>query len=86
MKAGHRRLGTAYGTQAEAAHVQPGDTMLIGAGSSGVGLASIQTVNALGATPVVTTRTRAKRERLLEAGRHRSSPWTKGAWPSGYRP
>ncbi|MDN3027331.1 zinc-binding dehydrogenase [Streptomyces sp. S.PB5] len=38
------------------------------AASSSVGLAAIQVVRGLGAVPVATTRTRAKREALLKAG------------------
>ncbi|MFE2428389.1 zinc-dependent alcohol dehydrogenase family protein [Streptomyces sp. NPDC059373] len=59
---------TAYGGLVETGGMRPGDTVLITAGSSAVSLAAIQVVNHLGAIPVVTTRTGAKRDRLLEAG------------------
>ncbi|WP_405731568.1 zinc-dependent alcohol dehydrogenase family protein [Streptomyces sp. NBC_01537] len=59
---------TAYGALVETAGMRPGDTVLITAGSSAVSLAAIQVANHLGAIPVVTTRTAAKRQRLLDAG------------------
>ena len=59
---------TAYGAIVEEGDVRPGDTVLITAASSGVGLAAIDVVNHLGATPIVTTRTAAKRQRLLDKG------------------
>ncbi|MFI9560370.1 zinc-dependent alcohol dehydrogenase family protein [Nonomuraea endophytica] len=59
---------TAYGALAEVARTNPGDHVLITAGSSGVGLAAIQIANHLGAVPIAITRTAAKSKRLLEAG------------------
>lgn len=59
---------TAYGMLVELGKVRPGDTVLITAASSSVGLAAIQIANHLGAIPVATTRTREKRDRLLQAG------------------
>jgi NADPH:quinone reductase-like Zn-dependent oxidoreductase len=59
---------TAYGLLGEFGRVAPGDTVLINAASSSVGLAAIQVANHLGAVPIATTRTGAKRQRLLEAG------------------
>jgi NADPH:quinone reductase-like Zn-dependent oxidoreductase len=59
---------TAYGALIEIAATKPGDTVLIPAASSSVGLAAIQLVNIVGATPVALTRTAAKREALLKAG------------------
>lgn len=59
---------TAYGALAEDGHTRPGDYVLITAASSSVGLAAIQTANHIGATPIATTRTADKRQRLLDVG------------------
>lgn len=59
---------TAYGLLIEFGGVKPGDAVLINAASSGVGLAAIQVANHVGAVPVATTRTHAKKQRLLDAG------------------
>lgn len=59
---------TVYGAFIEAADLKAGDVVLIPAASSSVGLASIQLVNMVGATPIALTRTAAKRQQLLDAG------------------
>ncbi|MFD0904095.1 zinc-dependent alcohol dehydrogenase family protein [Actinomadura sediminis] len=59
---------TAYGALAEVGGTRPGDPVVITAASSGVGLAAIRTANRLGAVPIATTRTDAKRGALLRAG------------------
>lgn len=59
---------TAYGALVEYGNLQAGDTVLIPAASSSVGLAAIQIANMLGAVPVALTRTSAKRQALLDAG------------------
>ncbi|MFD0579033.1 zinc-dependent alcohol dehydrogenase family protein [Dactylosporangium darangshiense] len=59
---------TAYGALIETATLQAGDTVLIPAASSSVGLAAIQIARSVGARPVALTRTSAKRQRLLDAG------------------
>lgn len=59
---------TAYGALIDLAKVQPGDTVLIPAASSSVGLAAIQIARMAGAQPVALTRTSAKRQQLLDAG------------------
>ncbi|MBB4931695.1 NADPH:quinone reductase-like Zn-dependent oxidoreductase [Lipingzhangella halophila] len=59
---------TGYGALAEVCGVRPGDTVVVTAASSSVGLAAIQIANRLGAVPIATTRTRAKKQRLLDAG------------------
>ncbi|MER7499547.1 zinc-dependent alcohol dehydrogenase family protein [Nonomuraea pusilla] len=59
---------TAYGAMVEVGGVRPGDVTVLNAASSSVGVAAIHTANRLGATPVAVTRTRAKRERLIEEG------------------
>lgn len=59
---------TAYGGLIDLAKLQAGDTVLIPAASSSVGLAAIQIARMVGAHPVALTRTSAKRAQLLEAG------------------
>ncbi|MEV7085461.1 zinc-dependent alcohol dehydrogenase family protein [Streptomyces sp. NPDC093085] len=59
---------TAYGGLVDLAGVRAGDTVLISAASSSVGLAAIQIARRAGARPVALTRTGAKRQRLLDAG------------------
>ncbi|MEU2620044.1 zinc-dependent alcohol dehydrogenase family protein [Streptomyces sp. NPDC007157] len=59
---------TAYGGLLETGGLRPGDHVLITGASSGVGTAAIQVARRIGATPIVTTRTEAKRKRLLELG------------------
>ncbi|WP_052848733.1 zinc-dependent alcohol dehydrogenase family protein [Streptomyces avicenniae] len=59
---------TAYGALVEDGHTRPGDHVLITAASSSVGLAAVQTTRRIGAIPLATTRTAAKRQRLLDAG------------------
>ncbi len=59
---------TAYGGLIEVAGSTTGDTVLIPAASSSVGLAAIQVAHAAGARAVALTRTSAKKDRLLEVG------------------
>ncbi|MGC5008869.1 zinc-dependent alcohol dehydrogenase family protein [Streptomyces sp. NBC_00353] len=59
---------TAYGALIETADLKAGDTVLIPAASSSVGLAAIQIARSVGARPVALTRTSAKRQRLLDEG------------------
>lgn len=59
---------TAYGALIAIADLKPADSVLIPAASSSVGLAAIQIVNLVGATPIALTRTGAKRQALLDAG------------------
>ncbi|WP_188189827.1 zinc-dependent alcohol dehydrogenase family protein [Nonomuraea sp. SYSU D8015] len=59
---------TAYGALVDVGGMRPGDTVVLNAASSGVGLAAIHLANRVGATPVAVTRTGAKKERLLEEG------------------
>jgi NADPH:quinone reductase-like Zn-dependent oxidoreductase len=59
---------TAYGAMVEVGGMRAGDVAVLNAASSGVGIAAIHTANRVGATPIAVTRTRAKRERLLEEG------------------
>ncbi len=59
---------TAWGALFDIAGMTYGDTVLITAASSSVGLTAIQLANSVGATPVAITRTEAKTKALREAG------------------
>jgi NADPH:quinone reductase-like Zn-dependent oxidoreductase len=59
---------TAYGALIDIAGLKAGDTVVIPAASSSVGLAAIQIANRVGATPVALTRGRSKRQVLKDAG------------------
>lgn len=59
---------TAYGALIDIARLTKGDTVVIPAASSSVGLAAIQIANRVGATPVALTRGSSKRQALLDAG------------------
>ncbi|MEV0400927.1 zinc-dependent alcohol dehydrogenase family protein [Actinoallomurus sp. NPDC050550] len=59
---------TAYGALVEVGGMRPGDTVVLNAASSSVGLAAIHVARRIGATPIALTRTTAKREALLKEG------------------
>lgn len=59
---------TAYGGLIDLAGVGEGDTVLIPAASTSVGLAAIQICTMVGATPVALSRTSSKRQALLDHG------------------
>ncbi|RKN43001.1 zinc-dependent alcohol dehydrogenase family protein [Streptomyces hoynatensis] len=59
---------TAFGGLVHTGGLRPAETVVLTAASSSVGLAAIQLARRLGARPVATTRTAAKREQLLAAG------------------
>ena len=59
---------TAYGALVPFGRVSTGDFVVITAASSSVGLAAIQIVKAEGGTSIATTRTAAKKDRLLALG------------------
>jgi NADPH:quinone reductase-like Zn-dependent oxidoreductase len=59
---------TAYGALIDIAALKTGDSILIPAASSSVGLAAIQIARKVGATPIALTRGRAKRQALQDAG------------------
>ena len=62
------QYATAYGALIDIAGLKAGDTLLIPAASSSVGLAAIQIARLVGATPVALTRGSSKRKPLLDAG------------------
>src|SRR5215468_11448082 len=59
---------TAYGALIDIGKLTRGDTVLIPAASSSVGLAAIQIANRVGAVSVALTRGSSKRQALLDAG------------------
>jgi NADPH:quinone reductase-like Zn-dependent oxidoreductase len=59
---------TAWGALIDIAHLERGDTVVIPAASSSVGLAAIQVARHVGATPVALSRTSAKAAELKQAG------------------
>jgi NADPH:quinone reductase-like Zn-dependent oxidoreductase len=59
---------TAYGALIDVAKLTRGETVLIPAASSSVGLAAIQIANLVGATPIALTRKNDKRGELLRLG------------------
>lgn len=59
---------TAYGALVDVARLGEGDRVVITAASSSVGLAAIQIARRVGALPLAVTRSRAKKDDLLEAG------------------
>jgi NADPH:quinone reductase-like Zn-dependent oxidoreductase len=59
---------TAYGALIDIGKLTKGETILIPAASSSVGLAAIQIANQVGAVPVAMTRGQSKRQALLDAG------------------
>ncbi len=59
---------TAYGALVDIAKLMPGETVLIPAASSSVGIAAIQIANLVGATPIALTRTDDKRQTLIQLG------------------
>ena len=59
---------TSYGALVEIGNLKKGQTVLLTAASSSVGIASIQIAKSVGATVIATTRTNDKKQDLLDAG------------------
>lgn len=59
---------TAYGALIDIANLSAGETILIPAASSSVGIAAIQIANLIGATPIALTRTQNKSAELVKLG------------------
>jgi hypothetical protein len=76
---------TAYEPFIEYENMQPGQSALITAASSAVGLAAIQIVKDRGGIAIATTRTSAKRQALLDAVQITSLPPKKRISLHGYR-
>jgi len=62
------QYATAYGALIDIGGLKAGDTLLIPAASSSVGIAAIQIAKGIGAIPVALTRRSSKRKPLLDAG------------------
>ena len=62
------QYGTAWGGLLTAGKLQRGQTVLITAAASSVGLAAIQIAHDLGATSIATTRNPGKKQQLLDLG------------------
>jgi NADPH:quinone reductase-like Zn-dependent oxidoreductase len=62
------QYATAYGALIGIADLKAGDTILVPAASSSVGIAAIQIANLVGATPIALTRKSNKRDQLLGLG------------------
>jgi tumor protein p53-inducible protein 3 len=73
---------TAYQTLFWIARVQPGETVLIHAGASGVGTAAIQLVKAAGARSLVTAGTEQKLEMCRQLGAEIAITYTEGRFDS----
>ena len=74
------QYATAYGALIEIAKLKAGDTVLIPAASSSVGIAAIQLANMVGATPVALTRT-SQQARPLAGTRCETRHRHRGARP-----
>lgn len=61
---------TAWGALIELAGLHAGDTVIVSAASSSVGIAAFQVARSVGATVIATTRTNEKAQALLDAGAH----------------
>ncbi|MEV6768564.1 zinc-dependent alcohol dehydrogenase family protein [Nocardia sp. NPDC051030] len=59
---------TAYGALVEVGRVRPGDTVVVTAASSSVGMAALQIARYLGAIPIAVTRSGSKADQLRTAG------------------
>jgi NADPH:quinone reductase-like Zn-dependent oxidoreductase len=59
---------TAYGALIDIARLKSGETVVLPAASSSVGVAAIQIANMVRATPVALTRSRSKQQALVDAG------------------
>lgn len=59
---------TAYGALIDIAGIKKDDFVVIPAASSSVGIAAIQICNLIGAIPIATTRTSAKKQAILDVG------------------
>jgi NADPH:quinone reductase-like Zn-dependent oxidoreductase len=74
-------FSTAWFMLIERARVQPGETVLITAGGSGVGSAAVQIARHAGARVVATAGSEAKRERLRALGVHAAVDHGRADWP-----
>lgn len=59
---------TAYGAMIDVCRLTKGDAVVITAASSSVGIAAIQIANSIGAIPIAATRSKAKKQGLIDLG------------------
>lgn len=71
-------FGTAHDCLFEFGHLRAGETVLVQAGSGGVGLAAIQLAKAAGATVISTSVADGRLERLLDLGVDHGIDYTQG--------
>jgi NADPH:quinone reductase-like Zn-dependent oxidoreductase len=63
-----RGIFTAWGALIEQAKLTAGDFVIVTAASSSVGIAAFQIAKTVGATVIATTRTRARKQALMDHG------------------
>lgn len=73
---------TCYANIIEAGQLKHGETFVIHAAASGIGVTAVQMANAFGAKVVATARGDSKRERLLDLGAHSYVDMTSGSFAS----
>jgi len=78
-------FGTASDCLFEFGRLQPGETALIHAGASGVGIAAVQLAAAAGATVLATASSEAKLERLTELGLDHGINYVASSFPDEVR-
>lgn len=78
-------FGTAHDCLFEFGHLQRGETVLVQAGASGVGVAAIQLAKRAGATVLATASSDARLERLRELGLDHGIDYTHGGWTDEVR-
>lgn len=78
-------FGTAHDCLFEFGHLQPGETVLIQAGASGVGVAAIQLAKRAGATVLATASSEERLERLRPLGMDHGIDYTQDHWVKAVR-
>jgi NADPH2:quinone reductase len=78
-------FGTANDALFEFGHLQPGETVLVHAGASGVGIAAIQLAKRAGAQVLATASSDAKLARLAEFGLDHGINYRQAAFPEAVR-
>ncbi|MCA8943589.1 MAG: zinc-binding dehydrogenase [Planctomycetes bacterium] len=68
---------TSWSMLVDKARLQPGETVLVQAGGSGVGMAAVQIAKSFGATVIATAGTDAKCQRVLDLGADHAIQYTK---------
>jgi len=73
-------FGTAHDCLFEFGHLQPGESVLVQAGASGVGIAAIQLAKRAGATVLATASSTERLERLTKLGLDHGVDYTQPDW------